>query len=93
MRKKKVNPELIDEDNPEWTDQMFLTARPLREVFPELAAFSEKRKAGRPKSENPKKSKSFKLSPTLIEAIVATGRGYNARIEKVLWKALEQGQV
>jgi uncharacterized protein (DUF4415 family) len=93
MKKRKVNPELIDVDSPEWTDEMFADAVPLRDVFPELAEYSEKRKAGRPRVAAPKRSKSFKLSPALIEAIVASGKGYNARVEKVLFKALEQGLV
>lgn len=93
MKKYKINPELVDEDTPEWTKEMFANARPLRDVFPELAEFSEKRKAGRPKSENPKKSKTFKLSAALIDAIVASGKGYNARVEAALQQALQQGMV
>jgi len=93
MKKQKVNPELIDNDAPEWTNEMFAQAVPLRDVFPELAEFSEKRKVGRPKSANPKKSKTFKLSPALIDAIVATGKGYNARVEAILQKAVHQGLV
>jgi uncharacterized protein (DUF4415 family) len=69
----------------------------LRETFPELAAFAEKRaekrKVGRPKVSAPKRSKSFKLSPSLIDAIVASGKGYNARVEQVLFRAIEEGLV
>jgi len=44
--KKKPNSEMIDRENPEWTDAMFAKARPASEVFPDLAAHSEKRKRG-----------------------------------------------
>ena len=36
--KKKPNPELIDSDNPEWTDETFVRAQPAREIFPDLGA-------------------------------------------------------
>ena len=44
---KKPDPEMIDKQNPEWTDAMFKRARPASEVFPDLVAHSEKRKRGR----------------------------------------------
>ena len=43
---KKPDPEMIDRENPEWTDAMFANAKPASEVFPDLAADSEKRKRG-----------------------------------------------
>lgn len=91
----KIYKPLIDEDGEvrPLTASDMLRAVPLRDVFPELAEFSEKRKVGRPKSANPKKSKTFKLSPALIDAIVATGKGYNASVEAILQKAVHQGLV
>jgi hypothetical protein len=44
--KKKPDPEMIDKENPEWTDAMFAKARPASELFPDLAAHSQKRKRG-----------------------------------------------
>lgn len=93
MKKRKKNPELISADSPEWTEEMFAKSVPLKDVFPALAEYSEKRRVGRPKVAAPKRSKSFKLSPDLIDAIVASGKGYNARVEKALFKAIEQGLV
>ena len=43
---KKPNPELSDKDNPEWTEETFAKARPAKEVFPDLAEYSAKRKRG-----------------------------------------------
>lgn len=33
---RKKDPYLVDEENPEWTDEMFKQARPAREVLPEI---------------------------------------------------------
>ncbi|MBV5291934.1 MAG: hypothetical protein JZU58_06235 [Curvibacter lanceolatus] len=33
---KRPNPEWIDDDNPEWTDEVFAQARPTHEVLPQL---------------------------------------------------------
>src|ERR1035437_5144214 len=44
---KKPDPEMIDKENPEWTDAMFAKAKTASEVFPDLAPHSEKRDAAR----------------------------------------------
>ena len=77
----------------ELTDEDFIIARPLRDVFPDLAEYSLKRKAGRPKSDAPKKLQSFKLSPDVIEGIRGSGPGYNVRVEAVLRAALAEGRI
>jgi hypothetical protein len=43
---KKPDPEMIDAQNPEWTDAIFKRATPASEVFPDLVAHSEKSKRG-----------------------------------------------
>jgi uncharacterized protein (DUF4415 family) len=54
MKTHKPNPELIDEENPEWTAADFKRAKPAREVLPKL--FSKEvaerllKPRGRPKS-------------------------------------------
>ena len=77
----------------ELTDDYFVTARPLRDEFPDLAEYARKRKAGRPKSVAPKRLQSFKLSPDVIEGIRNSGKGYNARVEAVLRQALDEGRI
>ena len=42
-----ADPELVDDENPEWTDEMFARARPAAEVLG--AAFMAKACRGRPK--------------------------------------------
>jgi len=36
-----LNPEYIDEENPEWSDEMFAQAVPMMEADPELVAMSK----------------------------------------------------
>ena len=90
---------LIDADGEvrELTEEDFRLFRPIAEVDPgmvtAMAALREKRLRGRPKSPAPKRVKSFKLSPDVIDAVVASGPGYNARVEQALRRALEEGHI
>jgi len=72
-----------DEDAPEWTEAMFREAKPLKEVFPAMYASWQKTR-GRPKVDKHKKITTFKLSQEVIDAIKATGKGYNARVDAAL---------
>ncbi|MFN4090509.1 MAG: BrnA antitoxin family protein [Alphaproteobacteria bacterium] len=78
------------DDNPAWTDAAFAEARPFREVFPEQFR-SVKR--GRPKIVSPKVHIGFRLAADVVADIRASGRGYNARVEKVLREALAKGDL
>lgn len=57
--KKKPNPELIDDENPEWTEEDFKRARPAREVlteqFGEEIAKEIMKPRGRPSLDKPKR--------------------------------------
>jgi uncharacterized protein (DUF4415 family) len=82
---------LLDEDDvPELTDEFFKSARRFDDA---LAEYSRQIKAGRPKTAAPKRVKSFKLSPDVIDAIVTSGAGYNARVEAALRQALAEGRI
>ena len=78
-------------DVPEATDAEFATARPFKEVFPEQ--YKAWKKLGRPPVESPKIHIGFRLAADVVNAIRATGRGYNARVEKVLRDALAKGKL
>jgi uncharacterized protein (DUF4415 family) len=81
-----------DEESPELDESFFVNAKPFKEGFPE--AYQEWQKSrGRPKVAAPKKLKSFKLSQDVIEAVIASGKGYNAKVDSVLRAAFLQGQV
>mgnify|MGYP001002709360 CR=1 FL=1 len=71
-------------DSPELTEEELATARPFKEVFPDLYA---KIKRGRPPSEAPKKQVTLRLDQEVIDKFRATGKGWQSRINEVLKKA------
>jgi uncharacterized protein (DUF4415 family) len=81
-----------DDDNPEWTKEDFVQARPFKEVFPAQHQ-AWKNPGGRPRAERPKVHVGFRLAADVVEGIKATGKGYNARVEQVLREALAQGKL
>ena len=48
---------------------------------------------GRPRVESPKVHIGFRLAADVVEGVRATGKGYNARVEKVLCEALAKGEL
>lgn len=70
----------------ELTEEDFVGMRPIAEVDPGmLKAVAEWRnKGGRPKAAAPKEHIGFRLSADVVEAIRASGKGYNARVDKAL---------
>ena len=57
-----------------------------------LEAVAEFRRRGRPPVDSPKVRIGFRLAPDVVRG-VATGRGYNARVETVLREALAEGKL
>ena len=57
--------------------------RPMREVLPDLAAWSRKRKRARA-GEPHKQAVSIRLSPEVIEFYRTKGRGWQTRIDETL---------
>lgn len=80
------------DDNPEWTELDFARAKPFKEGFPDLYN-SWKRQRGRPPVAQPKVHIGFRLAADVVEGVRASGRGYNARVEKVLRDALAKGDI
>lgn len=78
-------------DVPEATEAEFAAAKPFKEVFPEQ--YKSWKKMGRPRLEAPKVHIGFRLAADVVQAIRASGRGYNARVEKVLREALSKGEL
>jgi uncharacterized protein (DUF4415 family) len=85
-----VNPELIDDDNPEWTAEDFAKARPASEVLnelfsPEIAAeMLRPKKSGRPHSENPKIFTGIRLDADVLDSFKSTGKGWQTRMNNAL---------
>lgn len=82
--KKKPNPELIDEDSPEWTEEMFAQAKP----FSALSARLKAKLRGRPKLPDAKVAISLRLPPKTLARWKATGRGWQTRMAEKLAKAV-----
>lgn len=78
-------------DVPEMGDADFSRAKPFKEVFP--AQYKAWKKLGRPPAAASKIHIGFRLAADVVHAIRATGRGYNARVEKVLRDALAKGKL
>ena len=85
---------LDDDDVPELTAADFKKMVP----FNKLPASLQKKlaaiqKRGRPRSPVRKQMIAFRFAPDLLAAIKASGRGYNARVERVLRDAVETGKL
>lgn len=85
---KKPNPELLDEENPEWTAEDFARARPASDVLPQI--FGEKvakemlKPRGRPRAEFPKERINIRLSHEVVEHFKSAGEGWQTRIDSAL---------
>jgi uncharacterized protein (DUF4415 family) len=85
--KHKQPTDMPDENNPEWTPADFARARPASEVLPEIfpkAVADTLLKRGRPHKEVTKSPVSIRLSPDVVEAFRATGRGWQTRVDEAL---------
>lgn len=81
--KKNVNSELIDEENPEWTDGVFKRAASLEESgLPE--SFKVAARRGRPSKTNPKVSTTIRFDADIIEAFKLKGAGWQSRMNDAL---------
>lgn len=86
---RKPNPELIDQDAPEATDEWFARARPASEALPNLlgkAAATDmlKPKRGRPPSAAPKEHVNIRLDADIVQSFRRTGDGWQTRLNNAL---------
>lgn len=77
---------MADADNPEISEKAFKNAKPASEFFsPEqLAGLNAKRPRGRPHADQPKISTSIRLDADLLDALRATGRGWQSTVNSIL---------
>ncbi|MFM9890039.1 MAG: BrnA antitoxin family protein [Rickettsiales bacterium] len=85
MKKKRPNPYLIDDENPEWTREDFKRAVPLKVMFPDLY---QALKRGRPALESPKVQTTIRLDADVLKALKAGGRGWQTRLNDLLRAAV-----
>ena len=84
----KPDPTALDEEAPEWSDDMNARAVSLEQLPPGLQA---KLRVGRPRSADPKKIVTLRLRTSLFEAYQAQGADWRARMEQVLADGLPSG--
>jgi uncharacterized protein (DUF4415 family) len=78
---------LIDSDNPEWTEEDFRRAKPAHDVLPAEVLASFPRTRGLQAA--PKKVPvSIRLSADVVERFKAQGPGWQTRIDEILKKAV-----
>lgn len=88
----KFNPAIHDE-NPEWTAEDFAKAKPATDVLsPDLLA-QFRAKVGRPRSESPKVPVKIWLDGVVVEALRATGPGWQTRINDMLKSKISRGKI
>jgi uncharacterized protein (DUF4415 family) len=89
VRKRKVNPELIDQDNPEWTREDFARARPGAEVLP--AEFV--RKVRGPQKAPTKERITIRLSRDVLGRFRESGPGWQSKVDAALRQWLKRHSV
>jgi uncharacterized protein (DUF4415 family) len=73
------------EDIPEWTEEDFRRARPMREMFPELVEALERARGQRGPQKAPTKERvSLRLDRDIVESYRAGGPGWQTRINNDL---------
>ena len=77
---KQPNPEMIDDENPEWADEMLQQS--VR--FDALPEALQTKLRGRPKAAMTKERITIRLSPDVVQTFRATGNGWQTRIDAAL---------
>lgn len=84
---KPFNPELVDNDNPEWTDAMIKQS--VR--FSDLPQSLQEKLRGRGKQKEPTKvAVTVRYDADVLEAFKATGRGWQTRMNAALKEWLSE---
>ena len=77
---KRPNPELIDAENPEWTEEDFRRAVP----FSGLPKPVQTKLRGRPKAKETKERITIRLSPEIVQTFRSSGAGWQTRMDAAL---------
>ena len=81
---KRPNPELIDEENPEWTEEDFARAVPFSALPEELRKTLSSLRGRGPQKAVTKERITIRLSHEVVERFRATGDGWQTRVDEVL---------
>ena len=77
---KKLNPELMDADNPEWTEDMFKDSV----KFNSLPIALQVKLRGRPKASVTKERITIRLSQDVVDRFRESGDGWQTRVDAAL---------
>ena len=77
---KRLNPELIDDENPEWTEADVNRAVP----FSGLPESLQAKLRGRPKAAVTKERITIRLSQEVVDRFRASGDGWQTRVDAAL---------
>lgn len=80
---RKPKPDLIDDENPEWTAEDFARAKRLRDLPPAVQAVLSKHTRG-PQKAPVKERITIRLSPEVVAPFRATGEGWQTRLDAAL---------
>ena len=91
---RKPNPELINQDAPEATEEWFAKALPAKDVLSGLLGESAakemlKPKRGRPPSAAPKEHVNIRLDADIVQSFRRTGDGWQTRLNNALREWLD----
>lgn len=79
---RKPDPELIDDDSPEWTEADFRQARRLKEMPP---TFRRKIQRARGPQKSPVKVQTtIRFDADVLEGLRATGKGWQTRVNDAM---------
>ena len=79
---RKPDPEMIDDENPEWTDETTARSRPAAEVMPDLVKATRRTRG--PQKAPTKVSTNIRLSPEVIDFFRKDGKNWQRRVNDVL---------
>ena len=85
--KKQPNPELSDDENPEWTAEAMARAKPASEVLPEIFGAQVAKTMLKPRGKQvapTKQAVTGRYSPDVLAAFKATGAGWQVRMNDAL---------
>lgn len=89
---KKLNPELVDADNPEWSADDVKQAKSFAGLSESLQNKLSRRARG-PQANPTKERITIRLSPNVVETFRASGDGWQTRIDHALQDWLKTHQL
>jgi len=87
---KKPDPEMIDDENPEWGDAEFASAKKFTEMPAEFQAVV--RKVRGPQKSPTKQQVTLRLSPDVLEGFKGFGQGWQTLLDTALREWLQTHQ-